>query len=99
MWQARIVLAGMCCICMTGCPDPKPAAPPASQTAPPIASGTTSPQTMSEAQIEATIHQDLSDLKNAITYDQCTNNRERYTNPMPYAVARTGLFRLVSRAV
>jgi hypothetical protein len=25
--------------------------------------------------------------------------RERYTNPMPYTVAGTGLFRLLSRAV
>jgi hypothetical protein len=28
-----------------------------------------------------------------------TSSGERYTNPMPYTVAGTGLFRLLSRAV
>jgi hypothetical protein len=85
MWQAKLVTVGMCCIILTGCPDQKSAAPSASQTAPPIASGTAIvPQSIPESEVESLVNKKLSGLNDAIDYKRCTNGLP-VTNQPPAA--------------
>ena len=88
MWQARIVLVSMCCICTAGCPHQKPATPSASQTPPPIASGIlATPQSLAQSQVETIVDDKLSILTDAITWKRCTNNLPATTGTPAASIA------------
>lgn len=88
MWQARIVLVNLCYICITGCPDQKPATPSASQTTPPIISkSAATPQSLAENQVESVVNDRLSVLKDAITWKRCTNGLPTPSSPAVSIIA------------